>query len=270
MQATLVKLLIWLMISLVSSTPHFESTLPAEYIADHSVDTTKRVHPEVLEASGNAMVQAYPDYLDRYENGRIYFKDGTYFGWNPPISSGHFHALMRHGRLYMQSFWGKVYGDTEGEVVKDLGKVKWLKKNSPRYLSFTKKNGAADALQKVSDELDDMPEYKKYLTPLGGTFNWRKVRGGKRQSPHSYGIAIDINTTYANYWRWDPEFKKGEPMKFRNRIPMEVVEVFERNGFVWGGRWPHYDTMHFEYRPEVKIYNDWFENSRFNRKKAKT
>mgnify|MGYP002637708491 CR=1 FL=1 len=23
------------------------------------------------------------------------------------------------------------------------------------------------------------------------------------------------------------------------------------NGFIWGGRWFHYDTMHFEYRPEL-------------------
>ncbi|MDD5211432.1 MAG: M15 family metallopeptidase, partial [Sulfuricurvum sp.] len=22
-------------------------------------------------------------------------------------------------------------------------------------------------------------------------------------------------------------------------------------GFIWGGRWYHYDTMHFEYRPEL-------------------
>ena len=27
--------------------------------------------------------------------------------------------------------------------------------------------------------------------------------------------------------------------------------IFEKYGFVWGGRWYHYDTMHFEYRPEL-------------------
>ena len=25
----------------------------------------------------------------------------------------------------------------------------------------------------------------------------------------------------------------------------------EAEGFIWGGRWYHYDTMHFEYRPEL-------------------
>ena len=27
----------------------------------------------------------------------------------------------------------------------------------------------------------------------------------------------------------------------------------EKHGFIWGGRWYHYDTMHFEYRPELLV-----------------
>jgi hypothetical protein len=38
---------------------------------------------------------------------------------------------------------------------------------------------------------------------------------------------------------------------YRNRIPHRIVEIFERHGFIWGGKWYHYDTMHFEYRPEL-------------------
>jgi D-alanyl-D-alanine carboxypeptidase len=29
------------------------------------------------------------------------------------------------------------------------------------------------------------------------------------------------------------------------------VRIFEKQGFVWGGYWYHFDTMHFEYRPEL-------------------
>jgi peptidoglycan LD-endopeptidase CwlK len=32
---------------------------------------------------------------------------------------------------------------------------------------------------------------------------------------------------------------------------MEIVAIFEKHGFIWGGKWYHYDTMHFEYRPEL-------------------
>ena len=38
---------------------------------------------------------------------------------------------------------------------------------------------------------------------------------------------------------------------WRNRVPAAIVEIFERHGFIWGGKWYHYDTMHFEYRPEL-------------------
>ena len=34
-------------------------------------------------------------------------------------------------------------------------------------------------------------------------------------------------------------------------MPRTVLKVLEQEGFVWGGRWFHYDTMHFEYRPEL-------------------
>ena len=37
--------------------------------------------------------------------------------------------------------------------------------------------------------------------------------------------------------------------------PPSFVEVFEQHGFVWGGKWLYFDTIHFEYRPEALIYN---------------
>jgi hypothetical protein len=30
-----------------------------------------------------------------------------------------------------------------------------------------------------------------------------------------------------------------------------LIKIFEKYGFIWGGKWNHYDTMHFEYRPEL-------------------
>ena len=37
----------------------------------------------------------------------------------------------------------------------------------------------------------------------------------------------------------------------RDRYPQEIVEIFEKHGFIWGGKWSHFDLMHFEYRPEL-------------------
>ncbi|MDR1839603.1 MAG: M15 family metallopeptidase, partial [Treponema sp.] len=37
--------------------------------------------------------------------------------------------------------------------------------------------------------------------------------------------------------------------------PQKVIKIFETYGFIWGGKWLFFDTMHFEYRPEILIFN---------------
>ena len=51
-----------------------------------------------------------------------------------------------------------------------------------------------------------------------------------------------------SYWVWDVD---AGGMSWNNQMPQAVVDAFEAERFVWGGRWYHYDTMHFEYRPEL-------------------
>ena len=63
---------------------------------------------------------------------------------------------------------------------------------------------------------------------------------------HAWGAAIDLNTKFADYWLWSSK------SLYSNRIPPEIVEmIFERHGFIWGGKWWHFDTMHLKYRPEL-------------------
>ncbi len=155
------------------------------------------------------------------------------------------------GRVRYEPFFLKTYGSNPSLIEKDLIPVKWVDGKS---IAFNKRFGAAEALQKVSDELivltKKSPEFKKYLvSPLGGTFNWRKVAGSKNLSVHAFGIAIDINLDHTNYWKWEPSHDGR--ITYKNAIPLEIVEVFEKYGFIWGGKWYHYDTMHFEYRPEL-------------------
>lgn len=112
-----------------------------------------------------------------------------------------------------------------------------------QYDDGTKKS-TAEALRRVSEALDNHPEWAPYLKGAS-TLIWRKISGTDRLSAHSFGIAIDIHVEHADYWRWS---KSGD---YRNRIPEGLVAVFEQNGFIWGGCWSHFDTMHFEYRPEL-------------------
>ena len=60
------------------------------------------------------------------------------------------------------------------------------------------------------------------------------------------------------YWVWTRVNNKAwyaVPYDKRWHPPKEVVKVFEKYGFIWGGKWHNYDTIHFEYRPELIIYN---------------
>lgn len=83
-------------------------------------------------------------------------------------------------------------------------------------------------------------ETKAYLASLGldllgGTFNFRVMRGGASLSMHAYGIAIDLNPA-------------PNALGTRGVMPAWVVDAFEAHGFTWGGRWKgkRCDPMHFE------------------------
>ena len=150
------------------------------------------------------------------------------------------------GRIRSDALIMRLYGRTAKAVEGDLVPVAWF----GTTLRVTKRQGAAAALEKVRDALAERPALKRYLAPSAGTFNWRKVSGAPNMSVHSFGAAIDLNTKFADYWVWSGG-KPGKVPRHANRYPLEIVEIFERHGFVWGGRWYHYDTMHFEYRPEL-------------------
>ena len=155
------------------------------------------------------------------------------------------------GRIRSENLLKVMYGSTAAQVGQNLTTITWCPKLVNQKLRVTKINGVDKQLQKVSDELDNYPELKDYLQN-SSTFYWRNVRGSKRLSTHSFGIAIDLNTKYSNYWQWDCRCSSETTvLGYRNRIPQLIVDIFEKHGFIWGGKWYHYDTMHFEYRPEL-------------------
>jgi len=154
------------------------------------------------------------------------------------------------GRVRVFDFFAAVYGGSPRAVKANLIKVPWLPSKGGRPVRFNSRNGAAEALARVSGELEALPaELTRYVVRRGGTYSWRRIAGTDRPSAHGFGIAIDIDTRRSDYWRWAR--RQGGLVVYKNRIPLEIVAAFERNGFIWGGKWYHYDTMHFEYRPEL-------------------
>ncbi len=231
-----------------------------------------------LERSLSDLVAAYPAALDRVEGGEIVWRDGarmqiddgkgvkSYDAWlaepdikdifaypypagNPLVPPP---AGTDPGRARPPALFDKLYGNCRsGGVTPNLVNVVWLPKKSGRQINFNALQGAAVRLQAVSARLDALPaHFDKFLLPTGGTYSCRTIAGTKQLSAHGYGIAIDLAPAQAHYWRWVSPYSDTPPA-YRNDFPPEIVEAFEAEGFIWGGRWSHFDTMHFEYRPEL-------------------
>jgi hypothetical protein len=232
---------------------------------------------ELSEQQRSQLLAAYPDQLERIDGGELVWRDGTRMPLDDGKGDKPFEEWLAHpdvddmlavpypagaaasppaanidpGRARNTPFFDKVYGDCRaGEVEKNLESVAWLPKLTQQRLPFNKMNGAAKALAAVSVELDALPaSFDVFLFPSAGTYNCRVIAGTDRVSAHGHAIAIDIALKRSHYWRNAAAGKDGA-IAYKNEIPMEIVRIFEKHGFIWGGRWYHYDTMHFEYRPE--------------------
>jgi hypothetical protein len=156
------------------------------------------------------------------------------------------------GRIRNEAFFKKIYGGSKSEVASKVVEIIWCPKLVHQKIKVTTVNGIDEIVRKLSTELDLHPEFTKYLKTIGGTFHWRNIAGTNRLSMHSFGMTIDINIENSNYWQWDCKCTNEDAkLLYRNQIPLKLIEIFEKYGFIWGGNWKHYDTMHFEYRPEL-------------------
>jgi peptidoglycan L-alanyl-D-glutamate endopeptidase CwlK len=226
---------------------------------------------------GQKLLKAYPDCIAGVSNNYVVFKNGvrlllddkqvktlteqySHSDIEDQLKAGYVKGKTPKpaefddpGRIRNDSFFKCMYGATAAAVRQNLVTITWLPTLAPQSLLVTRINGVDKQLQAISDELEKLPAFIKYVGKAAGTFNWRFIKGTTRPSTHSYGIAIDINTDLSNYWQWDnktTDENKKVPV-YVNRIPFEIVAIFEKHGFIWGGKWYHYDTMHFEYRPEL-------------------
>lgn len=108
----------------------------------------------------------------------------------------------------------------------------------------------ARALQSVEEaglgHLVDRDDY-------GGTYNCRNVVGSSSPSPHSWGIAMDLNVHHLA--RADgSEYRSASRTNYHcgpSEVPPSLRALaphFEAQGFSWGGKWSeaYLDPMHFE------------------------
>ncbi|MCL2382592.1 MAG: M15 family metallopeptidase [Treponema sp.] len=90
-------------------------------------------------------------------------------------------------------------------------------------------------------------------------WNWRNIGGTQSRSFHAYGVALDIMPRAtggrAVFWAWAGPEWWNIPHEGRYHPPDAVIRAFELHGFVWGGKWSIFDTIHWEFRPEIFVFS---------------
>jgi hypothetical protein len=229
-----------------------------------------------IDAYLDRLVKVYPPSIASRTDEYLIMKNGTKLPISDHRTDKSFNELLEHpdiddmfyvqypagtppkplpksydpGRVRFEPLFTAMYGDcSKNQVTAKLRTIDWLPAHNGGRIAVTTMNDVDKALTNVSRELDGLQSASfNFLIPTSGTYNCRAIGGSSARSMHGYGAAIDVNAKLSDYWRWSKD--PNNPI-WNNQIPADIVYVFEKNGFIWGGRWYHFDTMHFEYRPEL-------------------
>ena len=258
---------------LLRSISHFSFNIMISFFLLIAISTS--LHAQIPDPV-RILMKFYPQIV-KYDNNRVYCTNGESFMYddgkkkspqelldNPDIEDMFTYKYQRGmlsapieryydpGRIRHEGLFKAIYGKMKNEVSKNLTKVIWCPKTAPQMIRFSTVNDIHKRVMDISKELDEYPDWKKYVSNIGGTFNWRNIAGTNRISFHSFGITMDINTKHSHYWQWVCNCTdENKILTYHNAIPQGIVDIFEKHGFIWGGKWYHFDTMHFEFRPEL-------------------
>lgn len=266
---------IFLTVFSISACSQNKNADSESYIIEEIADTAALASQTDIPNGAKSLILTYHDFIKGYKGGYLILSDGRKILYDDGKEKSYIERLDHAdvedmfaqsydtsvwepsrnydpGRIRNEALFKVMYGESEQEVRKHLIKVNWFN----QVLPFTSVNGAADSLRKVEEELKTLPsEYHKYFDQ-SSSFYWRTVRGCNRLSAHSYGMTIDICTKYSDFWRWkNPGKEEMDEIEYVNRIPKEIIRIFEKHGFISGARWYHFDTMHFEFRPDLIKYS---------------
>lgn len=163
--------------------------------------------------------------------------------------------------LYLFNF---IYDtDTRISTESHIKKISFLGKNTNVHERII------DPLKTIENELNELAkndsEVKSFILKLqsADSYSWRNISDSGNKSIHSFGIALDVLPVGWQkknlYWAWrrdiDPENWMLLALEKRWMPPLRVIKTFEKHGFIWGGKWVIWDNMHFEYKPEIVLFN---------------
>jgi hypothetical protein len=168
---------------------------------------------------------------------------------NPPKRSQHFYDALWRAHTRDESY-------ERAKTIRFLGHTVLIHYAIMEELALVEERILEDA--KTDSQVQ---QWISRLDTLAG-WNWRDIADTQSRSFHAYGAALDLLPAsprgLETYWLWTarniPEWW-AVPYERRLHPPQAVIRAFESYGFIWGGKWLFFDTMHFEYRPEILILN---------------
>jgi len=129
------------------------------------------------------------------------------------------YSVLGGGRIAPQASWVASHISTETMPI--IGSM------TCNTQMFPQLRAALDEI--VADGLTSAIHPGQY----GGCYVPRFIAGTTTLSNHAFGLALDLNV---------PENQRGTV----GRINRQVVGIFQKWGFTWGGTWHYTDPMHFE------------------------
>lgn len=231
---------------------------------------------ELVNANPECIQQGYPDLIRSANETSIVLKDGTSFPYRTALSKTTWDDKINHadletqllqsydsggietappylfdpGRLRYQPFFQALYGKDKSSIQKNLVFIEWPTLKGVKKLQVNRIAGVDKKLYAVGQEIAKLPKKDRIWAEGASTYEYRVIKDTDRLSMHSFGIAIDLAPTKTQYWKGEATSETAK-IGYKNTMPLSIVRIFEKHGFIWGGRWYHYDTMHFEYRPEL-------------------
>lgn len=136
----------------------------------------------------------------------------------------------------LRAFYGMHGNEQALEVIKLKPEVEVLFEGQ-RVFSIRCHKKVKDSLERIINELATFEEGRIALREYAGVYNNRNKRGGTTPSLHAYGAAIDLMpNTNRNHHHWPCS----------STMPLEVMEVFAKEGWLSAGAFWSRDAMHMQ------------------------
>jgi len=166
---------------------------------------------------------------------------------------------IKRSDFFLNDLW---QAPNRAETEKNLERITFLGKQARIHKLIQNKTAVVEEeIRQIGKTDADVQAWINSIHTLEG-YGWRNIAHTQSRSYHSYGLAIDLLPRSLGkkqtYWLWTLKFREdwwNVSYNERYHPPEPVIKTFEAHGFVWGGKWPLFDTMHFEYRPEILILN---------------